>query len=291
MGEAGRDLFQRPGGASGAGVVAVREHRFFVPAGGLCGSAVRFDPQDLRHMRVLRLRPGDRVVAVVPGLGQAPAVLEALGPEGARGRLAGGFCPLPEPPVELWLFQAVARGTRMELVVEKGTELGVAGFAPFLSRRCPPGLGRGEEKRGRWARVAREAARQCGRGAPPELVGPLDFASALARAALLDLGLLLHPDPAAPRLCAAVSAWLQSAAPSARRAAAPAPEPRPQPAATARLRVAVLVGPEGGFEAAEVEAARSAGLTLAWLGPRTLRTETAGVVAAALLLHALGDLG
>jgi 16S rRNA (uracil1498-N3)-methyltransferase len=150
--------------------------------------------------------------------------------------------------VGLSLYQAVPKGGRMDLVVEKATEVGATKIVPLLTER---GLVRpGDAKVGRWRRVAKAAARQSLRMVVPDVAQPVSFSEAVRGAG--GEGVLLHNEPDLAPLEAVVSA----------------------PAS-------LFVGPEGGWSEEELQAAEEAGLVLAQLGPYRLRSETAGVVAAA----------
>jgi 16S rRNA (uracil1498-N3)-methyltransferase len=150
----------------------------------------------------------------------------------------------------------------MEWVIQKGTEVGLDAIRPFAARRSEVDAPSAERLR-RYRRVALEAAKQSGRRLVPDVAEPLP-------------GLPLPPS--------GVCALLLDGGPEARPIVERLARPRPG-------SVWLAVGPEGGFEPAEAAALAAGGWSLTGLGPRTLRTETAGVVAAALVLHAWGDFG
>jgi 16S rRNA (uracil1498-N3)-methyltransferase len=179
--------------------------------------------------------------------------------EAATVRLAGD-CVVEErglaggePAHRLTVWQALLRGDHLEPVVRHGTEVGIAAFRLFISERC---VAReiSERKLDRLRSVAREAAEQSERGLIPEVAAPVPFADAVASASVL---LLERSD--GPRL--------SEVGP---------PE-------------SVVIGPEGGFTPGELTAAGRAGLVLAGLGPRILRSETVAVAAAAVILSRTGD--
>jgi len=219
--------------------------------------------QDESHhvRRVLRLREGDGL-RVFDGHGrERSGVIEGGGPSAVRVRLQAEVDRPVEAPVELVLFQGLCRADRMEWVIQKATELGVSAVHPFLSQRGdarPPTAGRLE----RWRRIAIEACKQSGRRRVPE-IEPRD-----------DL-----PDPTHGRTAILLDA---------ENGALPLGELL---AGTGNPVVWIAVGPESGFEAAEIERWRQSGWQSGHLGPRTLRTETAGLVAATIVLHRWGDLG
>lgn len=227
-----------------------------------------FDREETRHLaRVLRLRPGDVVVAAA-GTGVDYTVrIETLGPT-AAGTILGVAAPRAESPLALTLVQGIPKGDKMEAIVRAATELGVRWVWPAIAERTVVKLepGRWRERARRWQRVAKEAAKQCGRALPPEVASPLSLVDCLAAAASVDLKICLwekEPGPLGPLLIT------------------------PGAPATA----AVIIGPEGGLTQTEVDAARAHGYAIAGLGPRILRTETAGLAIIAILQSRFGDLG
>jgi 16S rRNA (uracil1498-N3)-methyltransferase len=247
--------------------------RFFVPQGVFLGDDVRLEGDLARRLsRVLRLQPGAAVL-LLDGTGlEYETRLEEVGPRRVTGTVVGRRPGRPEPRPRLVLYQALVKGERFDWVLEKGTELGVAAFVPLLSARnvVRPTLGRSNRPE-RWQRVVREAAEQCGRSVLPDVLPGQGLEEALSTRA--DLRLLPWEGEGDLSLASAL------------RAARPVLEAVEHPT------VAVFIGPEGGFAAEEVDLARRAGAQVVSLGPRVLRSETAGVVAAAVVLYELGELG
>lgn len=245
-------------------------HRFFVTPDQIRHHLVQFDADQAHQMRrVLRLRPGDRVVAL-DGLGrQYEVTLEEVANARATGRAAGPVAATGEPSVRLTLYQSLTRREKFEWVLQKGTEIGIAAFVPVITRRS---LVRdtedvGPEKLGRWQRIIREAAEQSNRGLLPALSPPLAFADALAAARRMDASLIARADEIHRTIGDALGG-------------------RP-----AMAEIALFIGPEGGYDEEEVRLAESWGVVPVSLGSRILRTETAAIVGAALVLHQLGELG
>lgn len=211
-------------------------------------------------------RRGEVLTAVDPRGGCYRARLLELAP---RPRLVPffRFATPVESPLELVVYQALPEKERFELVLQKLTEIGVRRIVPFTSRRSVTLAERdaGQRKSHRWPQVLLRASRQCRRALIPELSPVVSWHEALAEAALAEAGLFLYEGE------------------SRRRFGEVLGERRP-------ASLALLVGPEGGFEPAELGEAEGAGLLPVGLGPRTLRTETAAIVAAALAQFAQGDL-
>jgi 16S rRNA (uracil1498-N3)-methyltransferase len=233
--------------------------RLFVPRAAEDAPRVRIVGSPLRHLRTLRLRPGARVVCFDEDGAEHEVELSRVGDRAAEGVIVATRRPQRESAFDLVLAPALLKGDRMDLVVEKATELGVRRIAPVLSRHV---VGRGARV-DRWRRIAASAAEQSGRTQVPTIDAPAEFA-ALVRGVWPPLRVL---------------AWEGERAISF--------ESLP---ATAGAAIAV-VGPEGGFAPDEVEAARDAGFATVALAPRILRAETAAIVTAALCLHRWGDVG
>jgi 16S rRNA (uracil1498-N3)-methyltransferase len=242
--------------------------RFFVPPGSLRARNVTLGPE-LAHRigRVLRLRRGDHVLLSEGGAREYEVQLTGVSSYAVTGVVVGEREAQPEPDVTLVLYQSLIRANRFDLVLEKATEIGVSRFVPVTTARSQvqgngePAGARGE----RWRRIVVEAAEQSGRGRPPRVDAPLPFEDALRQAR----GLKVMPFEGER------SRSLRASLRGAKR-----PE-----------IVSLFIGPEGGFEDAEVELAREAGAEIVSLGPRILRSETAGIVASALVLDALGEMG
>jgi 16S rRNA (uracil1498-N3)-methyltransferase len=243
--------------------------RLHVDAAKLAADTVVVADEDHRYLaRVLRLAVGDAVTLFDGRGAEADATITRVGPRAlelhVHARRAGDG---PRGP-ELTLVQALARGEKLDLVVQKATELGVDRIIPVTTERAVPRLEtmRATSRRVRWQKIAREAARQSGRAAVPEVEPVTPFPVALAAAPRDALKLLLWEGARNVKL----RQLLPEAAPSG---------------------IVIAVGPEGGFSDGEVAAAREAGFQPVGLGPRVLRTETASLAALAVIGFALGDLG
>jgi 16S rRNA (uracil1498-N3)-methyltransferase len=241
--------------------------RFFVPPGIIAGREVALPPELAHRLaRVLRLQRGDHVV-LADGEGRDYEVeLQDVGARRASALVVAERPSPPEPSLTLVLYQSLVRAQRFELVLEKGTEIGVSRFVPLLSGRAEVRTRAGSQRADRWQRIVTEAAEQCGRGRVPALDPPAPFEGAMRTAP----GLRLIP-------------W-EGERSQGLRSYLRALDGRPD-------AVSLFIGPEGGFAEDEVEVARAAGCVPVSLGPRILRSETAGIVAAALVMHELGEMG
>jgi len=230
------------------------------------GSRVRIEGAAAAHVtRVLRLGVGDAVTLFNGDGADYPARIASLGRGSVEADVTGTAAARPESPLSVTLVQGIARAERMDLVLQKATELGVAAILPVATARSVVKLDAGtrERKRAHWRGVAIAACEQCGRAAVPEVAEPRGFAEWLREPPRAATRLLLSPDAST-----ALAAGAQGA-----------------------TSVELLVGPEGGLEDSEREAARAAGFRACRLGPRVLRSETAAIAAIALLQAIAGDFG
>lgn len=243
-------------------VVVTQEARVYAPVPGFILEGPAY-----RHAhKVLRLGLGD-AVRVVDGSGvEFQCVIEEVSHLCLRVRILGSRPLAGESGVQVCLAVALLKGDRTELVLQKATELGVAEVVLFECERAVVRTDGGGRHRERWERVVDAAVGQCGRADRPRVVGPVSFEEAAARVAESDVAVLLWEAEASRRLGEVLA-----------EAGSPA-------------SVAVMVGPEGGFSAAEAERAASLGIRSVTLGRRILRAETAAIVAPAVILALLGDL-
>lgn len=237
-------------------------HRLAVPSEVVAGEQVVLPSAQAHHVAdVLRMRPGERIV-LFDGRGTDYHVeLTVVAPGDVRGVVVDRLTTVRAiPTLRLILVQAVPKGAKMDLIVRMGTEVGIDAFVPVLTRRSivSPAPARIE----RWRRIAAAAAAQSGRSTVPAVEAPRPFAEV---SPVVSGSLVLMPweGEQAYSIAGALTA--------------------PRPVSS----VALLIGPEGGWDPAEVQAARAQGAQVVSLGPLTLRTETAGVVAAAMVLYEL----
>jgi 16S rRNA (uracil1498-N3)-methyltransferase len=250
-------------------------HRFFLqgalPETG-DGIALELASRDLYHLcNVLRLGAGDRIVVVGRDGREAAATLVTAGLQGTTADVDVAIDRPSRPRVSL--AAGLARRERMELAIQKATELGAAEIIPVATSRSVVHLG--PEKAGkraeRWRRIAEEAAKQSQRPDVPVVRDPLTLDDLVAEIGRFEVVLVLweEADPGGLGIGSALDA------------AGAEPD----------TSVLVVIGPEGGLEPAEVSALQAAGGIVVTLGDTVLRTETASVVAVALAVYELGGLG
>lgn len=245
-------------------------HRFFVSPGLLAHSPVTLTGDQAHQIRrVLRLQPGDWVT-LLDGEGWTyEAELIAVSSRDVRLTIGRRMQAAGEPPVHITLHQAVLKGERFSWALQKGTEVGVSAFVPLVCERSViDDLHVVEGKRDRWRRIIQEAAEQCGRGCVPDLL-PAQLMRQAVKAPAQGGALRLIP-------------WEGERITSLREALSGCNF-------NDRMHIELFVGPEGGFTDGEVDWARRHGVQPVTLGPRILRAETAGLVAAAAILYQAGE--
>jgi 16S rRNA (uracil1498-N3)-methyltransferase len=242
----------------------MRLSRVFVDAPLARGARVTLTGSAAAHVsRVLRLRAGDALTLFNGTGGEFAATIEGAAKDAVAVAVGEARPVERESPLTLTLAQGISRGERMDLVVQKATELGVTTLAPLLTERSVVRLDAAQavRKSEHWRAIARAACEQSGRNRPPQLLPPATLAQ------------FLGAGGAATKLLLSPAAGLRLAE-------------IPRPAG----EVQVLIGPEGGLTGEEQSRAQAAGFLGVRLGPRVLRTETAALAALALLQREFGDL-
>lgn len=243
-------------------------NRFFYRQAQREGRTVSLDGEDAHHAaRVLRVKAGDFLELCDENGACHRAHIDKVAADRVLCTLLE---PLPCTEARTWVDLAfgLLKGEKTDFVLQKATELGVQNFLPFESERTVVKLAGKEDARlDRWQKIVRAAAAQAHRAVVPGISPPQKFGKLLSGFPAYDLVVLFWEAEKAAGLSAVMP-------------------PRAEPS-----RILVVTGPEGGFSAHEVEAAKAAGAKVATLGPRVLRAETAAIVAAALCLYQAGDLG
>lgn len=244
-------------------------HRFFVSPNAIQRGRVLIQGQQAHHIRnVLRMTPGEHIIVLDDSGWEMEVELTEVEPYQISGNIIRRMLARGEPRVKVSLYQAMLKGDRFEFTLQKGTELGIVEFVPIITSRCVvANLDDIRRKHERWERIIREAAEQSRRGRLPILEPATMFQQALER--VRDAGgLTLLP-------------WEDEIRTSLKRLLSSAPLP---------FSINLFIGPEGGFTEDEVRMAQAYGVRTVSLGPRILRAETAGIVAAAAILYEAGDL-
>lgn len=235
--------------------------RVYLPQPLMAGQPVHIDGDSAHHLLgVLRLRSGDSLILFNGEGGEYPAAVVNAGKRSLEVRLGERLAGAPESPLRFTLAQALTRAERMDYAVQKATELGVSVVQPIVTEySLHLEAERNERKLGHWRAVAQSAAEQCWRIRVPVIAAPMRLSDWLATCDP-GLKLVLHPGGVTFRQLAVAS------------------------------NISLVVGPEGGLSDADLKACAAAGFQAVGMGPRLLRTETAGPVAIAALQTLWGDL-
>lgn len=233
--------------------------------------SLRIDGEDARHIRdVLRMRPGEKLIVCDGARTDLLTQIAALDPGGVTLAIEERWPSQTESPLDIWLFQGLPKADKLEMIIQKSVELGVLHIIPVQCRRSVVRLDARDvdKKLGRWNKIAQEAAKQCGRGVLPDVIRPLTFAAAVALAGQLDMALIPWENERQQSMRQLLSAAHSEFEHTSRRS-----------------KVGIFIGPEGGFAPDEIELALAGGWQPVSLGPRILRTETAGPAVLAMLSY------
>jgi 16S rRNA (uracil1498-N3)-methyltransferase len=256
-----------------------RREFFFAPPENFTADSITLAGDEHSHLvRVLHHKVGDRVT-VVDGAGiAAESEIIEIGRTITRLRIIKKTRRLGEPFAHLTLAQAVPKGPRFDWIIEKATEIGVSAIIPLLCERSEvtPGSGKIE----RWRRLALSAMKQSCRSVCPAISEPVRFGALCRRASTLPSAFSRGQSGRIREFDFALLAHEASGDPLPQLV-----NRSPQP----RIGM-VMIGPEGGFSESELQIAAEAGINFFGLGPRRLRAETAGLVAAIKILSAFGEM-
>lgn len=242
---------------------------FYIEGCGGVGLEVRLKPEDAKHAaQVLRMQSGEEFYAVGEGGGRFLAELCEVSKESCTALLREELSD-NESPLRVTVYQGLPKADKLELVVQKLTELGAARLVPVKMERCVVKLNDkdAQKKQERLQKIAREAAKQCKRGGCLEVAAPQTWKQLRDQMTAHDLLLVPWEDAQGFGLKAAREAF---------------PEAKD---------IGIIIGPEGGMSENEVRALEELGAKQITLGPRILRTETAAIAAATMAMLLWGDIG
>ncbi|MCK8825151.1 16S rRNA (uracil(1498)-N(3))-methyltransferase [Fuchsiella alkaliacetigena] len=246
------------------------EHHFFVEADNIDQEQVVITGDDVAHItKSLRLESGDQL-SVADGEGNKYLVeIVETKPELVITEIKEELEIKVEPELEVTILQGLPKSKKMDLIVQKCTELGVAKIIPLETARSVVKLKpkKAQRRCQRWQKIAEEAAKQSGRAKIPQIGELRDFSQAQTLIEEYELVFL---------------AWEEEEAVTLQNALKGLSFPQ---------KILIIIGPEGGFSAQEVAQAKRWGAKVVSLGPRILRTETAAIATLSMLLYAGGDLG
>lgn len=243
--------------------------RFNIDAGAIIANACVITGPDANHMvNVLRLKAGDRVVLMDGDGWEYQAAIDIIARGEVRLFIEKRYQCEAESPVQITVAQGFLKDKKMDTLIRQLTELGITRWIPFFAARSVPrpDASRLERRVVRWQKISAEALKQCRRARPPRIETVTGFKQMLVAGADADVK---------------IAFWEEE------KAAFPVVDA----AGTEPREVFIILGPEGGLTAAEINSARQAGFKSASLGPRILRAETATLAACTLVQHLFGDMG
>ena len=244
-------------------------HRFFVTEEQIDDEIVAIHGQDAKHIRdVIRLKSGDQVEIVTEN-NVLKCLLEEVSRERVLARIMSKMEKLNEPPIKISLFQGLPKSVKMETILQKCTEVGVSEFYPVATERSVvkiKDVAKETKKLDRWRSIIEEAAKQSRRDNIPKLGKIISFKEMLR---FLEGKNVLVPYELEEENT--LRAYVEGV--------------------RGIDEVCIVIGPEGGFDLDEIQLLKNIGACSVTLGRRILRTETAGMVVASILLYELGDLG
>ncbi|WP_372996706.1 16S rRNA (uracil(1498)-N(3))-methyltransferase [Lutispora sp.] len=244
-------------------------HRFFVDIDNIKRDSIVITGEDVAHIsRVLRLKTDDEIV-ICDGQGMDYYVaIEDMNKYAVRTRVLKKEPSKAEPMINVILYQGIPKGAKMDVIIQKCTELGISKIVPVVNVRNVVKLSDEKDERkkvDRWQRIALEAAKQSGRGIIPRIEMPIEYERALDEAAELDLAIIPYELEKNNTLKEIIHGK--------------------------DIRyMGVFIGPEGGYEDKEIAAALKKGIKPVTLGPRILRTETAGSTVLSCIMYEFDEM-
>lgn len=246
-------------------------HRFMVESRHIQNGRITLEGEDLKHLRqVLRLEAGD-IIRVFDGSGmEYESKLLSVDKNQAIAEITSEFQSETEPKTRVTLFQGLPKGEKMELIIQKTVELGIYRIVPVITQRSVVQLDSKDraKKAERWSKIAREAAKQCGRAFVPEVFAPVDFKDAMEQSGRFGLAVMLYENEQKKCLKELLKCYTINKIGD----------------------IALFIGPEGGFSDQEVEFCIHSGYNIAGLGKRILRTETAAISVVSVIMYEMGEL-
>ncbi|KJS22940.1 MAG: hypothetical protein VR72_03350 [Clostridiaceae bacterium BRH_c20a] len=244
--------------------------RFFVSPENIKGEEIQIKDSDVHHLtQVLRLKEGEKVI-VFDGTGlEYEIIIRSLAVGLVIGEIQGVTSSTRDSLIGVTLVQGIPKGDKMELIIQKCTEVGIAKIIPVLTERTVVKLDDGKKgkRHERWQKIAQEASKQCRRATVPQIGEICTWEEYLTKVSNNEPVLVLWENETAR----GIKSYLQEN--------------------NGLNKLTIVIGPEGGLAQQEVDKLLAIGAQTVSLGPRILRTETAGLAALVMVLYELGDLG
>lgn len=247
-------------------------HKFFVNIDKIYDNKAVIEGDDVKHIyKVLRLKEGETVNVNNCNGEEFLGTIESISKTKVEVKLSNKLEINNESPIDIYLYQGLPKSTKMDLIVQKCTELGVKEITPVITERVISALGdikKDNKKVERWNRIAFEACKQSKRTLIPNINDSIEFIELLDNLKEMDLIVVAYENAenyGIKQMIRDINKQVK--------------------------KIAVIIGPEGGFEEEEILSLKNLGAYIVTLGPRILRTETAGFTCVSLLMYELGDLG
>ena len=246
-------------------------HKFFTPAHMFSDTHAVITGEDVKHIyKVLRVKPGEKVVVNNLESEEFLGEVEEVNKQEVSIKILEKLDVNNESNLHITLFQGMPKAAKMDLIVQKCVELGISDIIPTITDRVDVKLKGEFKKLDRLNKIALEACKQSKRTVIPTVSEPMSFEEVLNKIDELDLMVIPYENATGYGIRAMVNSIENK---------------------SNIKNVGIMVGPEGGFEESEIEALKEKGAHIVTLGPRILRTETAGFTCISLIQYELGDLG
>ena len=249
-------------------------HRFFVDTRQInpVQNQIIIINEDVKHIsKVLRLREKDTVEICDGANMEYICKIQSVGKDNIKLSITEKKQSISEPPIKVMLYQGIPKGNKMDLIIQKTVELGVTEILPVEMKRTVIRFSDNKDKQNkvqRWQKIALEASKQCKRGIIPAVYPPVSFGEALTHSKKNQLNIMPYEDENQNGFKAVVKSLDRNNI----------------------NKIGIWIGPEGGLDEKEVATAMENGVYVITLGPRILRTETAGFAMLSLVMYELGDL-
>lgn len=245
-------------------------HKFFVSNNLIDGDKAVIEGDDVKHIyKVLRLQIGDEIIINNLNGQEYLAKIDDINKKEVQVSIVEKIEVSNESPIRIHLYQGLPKSTKMDLIAQKGTELGISSITPVITERVVV-KNEGEFKKvDRWQRIALEASKQSKRTLIPTINTPISFEAMMEKMKSMDLIVVPYENAEGYGIKKMVKDIQIDSI----------------------IDIAIVIGPEGGFEEEEISKLKDMGAHIVTLGPRILRTESAGFVCTAILQYELGDVG
>lgn len=238
--------------------------RFYITDNMICDGKITVCGDDANHIsKVLRLKEGEKLLFCDGKNTDYYGVIESITKSEVVAKILKTEENNTEPPISITLYQSIPKSDKMEYIIQKCVELGVKRIVPVEAKRCVAKI-KDDKKLARWQKIADEAAKQCGRGEKVTVENPVSFKDAILKPEETALKIIPYENEKDGKLKDILKD-------------------------NNAKEFAVYIGPEGGFDDSEIEAALKNNVCSVTLGPRILRTETAPLAVISAIMYELGD--